>query len=382
MLALDLAAPANWQDFESLCCDLWRRLWADPEAQKHGRSGQPQAGVDVFGRPGCGADWAGVQCKQKGRGERLTCSEITAEALKAEGFEPRLSSFIVATTAPRDARAQRAARELTDDPALPFTVSVFSWADVAEELVKHPDLLRRYYPPAATGKVRVSISRLPVPGPAFVGRDAERVYGWSFYSQGTEERLASADLFVDRTLRWLGDPDPTSGTPRDRGLRLAELVRGGRTLLVLDGVEPLQHPPGPFEGRLKDPALAALVKELAAENPGLCVVTTREALADVGALGTVPTQVDEGHALTERLDLERLTSEAGAELLEHLGVRGSSRELRAAAEEFGGHALTLTLLGTYLPARPRRRTTRSTGRGSCGRTRVIRSTCSGPSAPT
>ena len=92
--------------------------------------------------------------------------------------------------------------------------------------------------------------------------DGARVYSWSFYSQGTDEgRLASADPFVDEALRRFGDPDPTVGSARDRGLRLAELLRTERTLLALDGVEPLQHPPDSvLAGRVKDPALAALLK--------------------------------------------------------------------------------------------------------------------------
>jgi tetratricopeptide (TPR) repeat protein len=169
---------------------------------------------------------------------------------------------------------------------------------------------------------------------------AERVYGWSFYSQGTQEQTpASADVFIDRALRWLGDPDPTRGSPRDRGLRLAERVRQQKTLLVIDGVEPLQHPPGPQAGKIRDPALAALVKELARQNPGLCVVTTREALADVAHLED---------ATAPRMSLEELSAEDGAALLEMLGVHGKKSELRAAAKEFGGHALALNLLGTYL----------------------------------
>ncbi len=75
-------------------------------------------------------------------------------------------------------------------------------------------------------------------------REARRVLDWSFYSQGTEERVTSADRFLDYALAWFGDPDPTAGAARDRGLRLAELVRQEKTLLVLDGVEPLQHSPG------------------------------------------------------------------------------------------------------------------------------------------
>ena len=54
-----------------------------------------------------------------------------------------------------------------------------------------------------------------------------------------------------------------------------------RTLLVLDGLEPLQNPPGPQEGRLREPSLQALLRELAAFNTGLCVITTRTPVADI-----------------------------------------------------------------------------------------------------
>ena len=39
---------------------------------------------------------------------------------------------------------------------------------------------------------------------------AERVFAWSFYSQGTKENLVSADLFVSTALSWLGDESPPS----------------------------------------------------------------------------------------------------------------------------------------------------------------------------
>src|SRR5262249_56062698 len=98
-------------------------------------------------------------------------------------------------------------------------------------------------------------------------RGARRVLDWSFYSQGTEERVASADRFLDHALRFFGDPDPTAGAARDRGLRLAERVRVEKTLLVLDGVEPLQHPQGPLAARPNDPLLSALFNSLAPPTP-------------------------------------------------------------------------------------------------------------------
>ncbi|MCP5108932.1 MAG: toll/interleukin-1 receptor domain-containing protein, partial [bacterium] len=72
-------------------------------------------------------------------------------------------------------------------------------------------------------------------------RGAEKIYAWSFYSQGAAEgKQASADEFMQKTLEWFGDDDPGKGAPADKGRRLADLVRKSRTLLVLDGMEPLQ----------------------------------------------------------------------------------------------------------------------------------------------
>jgi tetratricopeptide (TPR) repeat protein len=171
-------------------------------------------------------------------------------------------------------------------------------------------------------------------------RGAERVFGWSFYSQGAAEgRQVSADPFIAAALAWFGDPDPTQGSPWDKGQRLAELVKAQRTLLILDGLEPLQNPPPVETGRIKDPALCCLLRELARQNPGLLVITTRLAVDDLK---------DSLRTSAMQMDLEDLSSAAGAAYLEHLGVKGSHDELEHAAAEFGGHALALTLLGTYL----------------------------------
>jgi hypothetical protein len=56
------------------------------------------------------------------------------------------------------------------------------------------------------------------------------------------------------------DPDPTQSSAYERGERLAGLIRQHRTLLILDGIKPLQYPPNdPQARRLKDPALEWLL---------------------------------------------------------------------------------------------------------------------------
>jgi tetratricopeptide (TPR) repeat protein len=172
--------------------------------------------------------------------------------------------------------------------------------------------------------------------------DGAGYFDWSFYSQGTrEEGGASADQFIKRALEFFGDEEMAAGaaSPWDKGARLAQLVAERRALLVLDGLEPLQYPPGPLAGELRDPAVAALLKGLAQSNSGLCVVTTRARVKDLDAF--------RGTTAPELL-LHHLSTPAGVELLHTLGVQGREEEFKTLVEEVRGHALTLNLLGRYL----------------------------------
>ncbi|HEX6184254.1 MAG TPA: TIR domain-containing protein [Pyrinomonadaceae bacterium] len=169
-------------------------------------------------------------------------------------------------------------------------------------------------------------------------RGARRVYAWSFYSQGTNERVTSADLFINNALEWFGDPEPTAGSPWDKGERLARFVQAERTLLLLDGLEPLQSPHAHERGKIKDPALSTLLTELARHNPGLCLITTRERVTDL----------DEFPETVRHTDLEQISDEAGRALLRVGGVQGTDAELEQATRDFGNYAFAIQLLAVYL----------------------------------
>jgi hypothetical protein len=385
----------NPHDFESLCLDLWREIWGDSGAQRNGRSGQPQAGVDVFGVHN--GDWMGVQCKQKNSSLRtsITVHELEKEVAAARGFKPPLNSFVLATAGPRDRAVQERARELSS--AASFKVEVWGWDEIWAELVSRQALLARIYPVywpqlarlgvGPRSQQKIATSRLPRIGGELFGRDSrleeleaawedERIhivtlvawggmgktslvarfadllaargydgadyFDWSFYSQGASATSnASGDAFVDAALRFFRDAamadSPASAW--DKGARLAAIVAKRRTLLVLDGLEPLQHPPGPLAGDLKDPAVQAFLRGLAQVNSGLCLVTTRERVTDLE-------KWEKSAAPCWRL--EQLSNEAGVELLKSLGVRGAETELAAAVREVQGHALTVSLLGRFL----------------------------------
>jgi hypothetical protein len=173
-------------------------------------------------------------------------------------------------------------------------------------------------------------------------RGADAVLGWSFFSQGSEQRATSAEPFLNWALEKLGITiDSTSSTVKAE--RLAEAMAQRRILVVLDGVEPLQHGPGPQQGQLKDHGLRALLRRFAqtsfAGQHSLVVVTSRLAITDIQRWkdGSAPVR-----------DLGFLRNDAGAELLESYGVHGPRVEMVAASREAGGHALTLTLMAGFL----------------------------------
>ncbi|NQU86889.1 MAG: toll/interleukin-1 receptor domain-containing protein [Mariniphaga sp.] len=169
-------------------------------------------------------------------------------------------------------------------------------------------------------------------------RGAEKVYVWSFYSQGTNERVTSADMFFRNALEWFGDADPKQGLPWDKGKRLARLINKHKTLLILDGLEPLQSAEKFEHGKIKDAALETLIKELAKFNKGLCIITTRE---------TVP-ELDRYPKNSKQVDLEHISSEAGRKLLEMRRIKGTEVELESVVQKFGSHALAINLLAEYL----------------------------------
>jgi tetratricopeptide (TPR) repeat protein len=164
---------------------------------------------------------------------------------------------------------------------------------------------------------------------------AKLVYAWPFHSQGTsEDRQASSEPFFADALEWFGVKDYSEKPPPKKGMLLAKAIREKRTLLFLDGLEPLQD----RLGQIRDPGILALLRELARWNDGLCIVTTR-----------FSTQKDLPKSkYVDECDLHTLSGEDGARLLRNRGVKGTEMELKKASLEFGGHALALTLLGSWL----------------------------------
>ncbi len=177
---------------------------------------------------------------------------------------------------------------------------------------------------------------------------AWRVFGWSFYSQGTHQTYTTSTAFLEAALRFFGWNRPWPVGDEQRALALAELLSSQRSLLILDGVEPLQFAPQVRGGMLRDAGLRTLLIHVAREGlkeGGLVLLSSRQRIVEIG-----------GAARHRMFELGNLEHEDGAALLRHLGVRsGQSARvdqvdsaLVDAAHAAGGHPLSLVLLGRLL----------------------------------
>jgi hypothetical protein len=90
---------------------------------------------------------AGVQCKKKRQWPvaQLTTKDIDDEVAEALKFEPPLSEFTIATTAPNDAKLRAHVDAITERHKAQglFTVHLLGWSELWRRITDHPQLGRK-----------------------------------------------------------------------------------------------------------------------------------------------------------------------------------------------------------------------------------------------
>ncbi len=148
--------PIYWQQFEDLTHALFQKVFGDPTPTKHGRPGQSQHGVDVYGTYTQAGWLVGIQCKRMDEldknnnplpGGTITSKILKSEYNKALNFRPKLRQWILATTAKRDAKIQEVARRLDDKSRKDqnLAVKLWFWDDYVTHLNNFDDLQQQYY---------------------------------------------------------------------------------------------------------------------------------------------------------------------------------------------------------------------------------------------
>lgn len=225
------------------------------------------------------------------------------------------------------------------------------------------------------GKSAVTAETLRRLAPHYSG--ATRVFGWSFYSQGSHQTYGSSSQFLESALQFFDWRGPLPASDEQRALALAEALRSSPSLLVLDGIEPLQFPASVRDGAIRDAGLRTLLAHVARDGllaGGLVLVSSRQPVVELASF-------------TRHVSctVGAIAARDGAALLHHLGVRsglhtspGNDELLQEASRSFGGHPLSLVLLARFLVAEHRgdvlwglQPAARSVGEGSRHTTRIL-----------
>jgi tetratricopeptide (TPR) repeat protein len=161
------------------------------------------------------------------------------------------------------------------------------------------------------------------------------IFWWGFYERN------SVDEFFEAALNYLsaGQVDlsrlPSASA---RANFLAGMLRGKRYLFILDGFEVMQQEQGDEYAQLKSADLYDFLTYFAAGgHESFCLITSRAPLLDL----------IEFTSYTNR-NVDRLSDADGRALLQKIGVRGEDSQLDRIVSTWDGHALTLSLLGSYL----------------------------------
>ena len=177
-----------------------------------------------------------------------------------------------------------------------------------------------------------------------------RVCLFSFNDVSSGGSSVSSATFFTRALNWCGLRPQPGETVERRAERVVAWLLMENTVLVLDGIEGLQHEHGHARcGEIKDLGLRRLMEQLL-QAPGskrvLCLLTTRCEVRDL-----VP-HLGDAQARATRIKLESLDAEAGRQILNVHRLHGEKAfpEILRAMKH---HALALHLLGSYLAERYR-----------------------------
>ncbi|MBD2252463.1 tetratricopeptide repeat protein [Nostoc parmelioides FACHB-3921] len=159
------------------------------------------------------------------------------------------------------------------------------------------------------------------------------VFWWGFYEKNNVLE------FLEAALEFLVPGiDPYKVTWAEKVNFIHGMLKSGRYLLILDGLEVLQQEEGDDYGELTNLELRDFLREFAAgKHESFCLINSRAPLVDLIDFTTY----------THR-DVERLSQEEGRTLLRKVGVKGADNELNKIVADWDGYALVLSLLGAYL----------------------------------
>ncbi|NQZ09093.1 MAG: tetratricopeptide repeat protein [Algicola sp.] len=179
--------PDEDKDFEDLCCLIAQEKYRDPDAQKYGRRGQKQFGVDILtvDRTHTPPQKVAIQCKFKEDPHLFSVTkaknEIQKELEAAFKGQQTFGKFVYASNIKNDTHLQDFADELAQEHGIDVVV----WSDADIKLaIDASDKLSKIYTVGQSitenhfhqyGEVKIQqkLNTSPVNPSVFIGRDDE-----------------------------------------------------------------------------------------------------------------------------------------------------------------------------------------------------------------
>lgn len=148
-ITAEIRKPENAADFELMCTDVYGVVFKDATPKRNGRSGQRQAGVDIFVQSAVGR--IGIQCKRYQDG-KLKIKHIHEEIGRADSAKSPIVRLIVATTAANDSGLLREVLDLSDHRVAIglYPVEVEFWGEISAHINRHA-ILQDSFAPTSPG---------------------------------------------------------------------------------------------------------------------------------------------------------------------------------------------------------------------------------------
>ncbi|WP_223547914.1 hypothetical protein [Pseudomonas sp. A-B-19] len=242
-----IAPPKSWEKFEDLTRALFAAVWEAPLTQKHGRAGQKQQGVDVYGTPEAAPGKTfGVQCKGKSEayGSKATIAEFDAELAKAETFKPSLGHWTFATTAANEGPLQEHARLVSErrEKEGRFPVVAIGWETIQALLSGHQAVLEEFYPEHAGDLVKIMATLRALPSADELDQFRRSLTGFMPHTAAPSLKVSAWSEVQFETARDLGPalmgrplgPADVAACPKlpEVAILIADLERAGSARLA------------------------------------------------------------------------------------------------------------------------------------------------------
>jgi len=130
--------PTSDEEFETITLE-YAKLEYGKHAQKYGRKGQKQHGVDI-----CTNNKSlevAIQCKNV---KKLTENIIDGELVKLKNYPREINKYIVATTAPRNNKIQDYIYAKSDEYV--FSIYVLYWDEITSKLAENFEVFNKTFP--------------------------------------------------------------------------------------------------------------------------------------------------------------------------------------------------------------------------------------------